>query len=90
LEKIFTGWFDYYVPLLISDSISPFAAYDFKLAHLVNTYSGNNIFTAGVKFSKYNSKGFSILLSYYSGKSVYGEYFDMNENYASLGFNMDL
>ena len=89
-KDIYQVGFDYYVPLLISDFITPYAAYDFKLAHIVKTYSGSNILTAGIKFGKYNSKGFSILLSYYSGKSVHGEYFDINENYASLGFNVDL
>jgi hypothetical protein len=89
-KDIYQAGFDYFAASLISDFISPFAAYDFKLAHTVENYSGSNILTAGIKFGRYDSKGFSILISYYSGKSIHGEYFDINENYASFGFNVDL
>jgi len=89
-KDIYQVGFDYFLPSFISDFIRPFAAYDFKLTHMVNAYLGSNIFTAGIKLGRYNSKGFSILLSYYSGKSVHGEYFDVTENYSSLGFNVDL
>ena len=89
-KDIYQFGFDYFAPSLISQFITRFVAYDFKLAHIINSYSGSNIFSAGIKFGRYNSKGFSILLSYYSGKSVHGEYFDVSENYTSFGFNVDL
>ena len=81
--------FDYYLPSLIGKNVSPFVADDFKLSS-IEKYYGNNILCAGVKFGKYDSKGFSILFSYYSGKSVQGEYFNLNENYATFGINLDL
>jgi Protein of unknown function (DUF1207) len=86
---IYQGGFDYYADGLISDFITPFAAYDFKLAK-VSKYSGNNILETGFKFGKYNSKGISIIFSYYSGKSVHGEYFNINEKYTTFGINVDL
>ena len=89
-NDIYQAGFDYFAASLISDFITPFAAYDFKLAHFEDFYSGSNILTAGIKFGRYDSKGFSISISYYSGKSIHGEYFDTNEDYASFGFNMDL
>jgi hypothetical protein len=88
-KDIYQAGFDYFIPSLISDFITPFVAYDFKLAR-INVYSGSNILTSGIKFGRFNSKGFSILLSYYSGKSIHGEYFDINEKYTSFGFNIDL
>lgn len=81
--------FDYYFPSLISKNISPFFADDFKVSSAGKFY-GNNILCGGIKFGKYDSKGFSILLSYYSGKSVHGEYYNINESYASFGINLDL
>ena len=66
-----------------------FAGYDFKLQN-TGSFTGANILTAGVKFGSWDRKGFSISFSYFTGKSIHGEYFDLNENYASLGFNMDL
>jgi hypothetical protein len=53
-------------------------------------YAASNILTVGLKFGKWDEKGFSIAISYYAGKSVQGEFYDINESYASLGFNMEL
>ena len=91
---IFGRWmyqagFDYFADGLINNFITPFTAYDFKLSKL-SKYSGNNIFEAGFKFGKYNSKGISIIFSYYSGRSIHGEYFNINEKYTTLGVNVDL
>jgi len=80
--------FDYYMSSL-TDMFTPFLAYDFKLGS-IEKYYGNNIISAGIKFGNYKEKGFSIILSYLSGKSIHGEYFDVNENYVTLGFNVDL
>lgn len=81
--------FDYFATGIGNDFITPFLAYDFKLVG-ISKYSGNNIFSAGVKFGKWNQKGFSLYYSYFSGKSIHGEYFNLNENYSALGFNLDL
>ncbi len=88
-KGIYQLGFDYFLTGLFKSSISPFAAYDFKLQK-IGSFTGSNILTVGVKFGKYNKKGFSILYSYFSGKSVHGEYFDVHENYSTLGINLDL
>ena len=80
--------FDYYITSL-SNSISPFIAYDLKIGKITKFY-GNNILSAGIKFGDYKNKGLSLLFSYFSGKSIHGEYFDINENYFTLGLNLDL
>ncbi len=94
IPKTFGHWilqtgFDYYFNSLIAKNISPFAAYDFKLSK-INKFSGNNIIEVGIKFGKYDSSGFSILFSYFSGKSIHGEFYDLNEKYAAFGINLDL
>jgi len=55
-----------------------------------DVYEGNNIIKLGVKFGNPFSRGFSILFSYISGRSVHGELYDLNENYANFSINLDL
>ena len=81
--------FDYFATQFGNDFFTPFVAYDFKL-NGNEKYIGNNIVSAGVKFGKWNQKGLSLYFSYMSGNSIHGEYFDVNENYASVGFNFEL
>ena len=68
---------------------TPFLAYDFKLTG-IDEYSGNNIISAGIKFGRPESRGFSILASYFSGKSVHGEFYYFNESYFTIGINLDI
>ena len=88
-KGIFQAGFDYYPYWLSTDLFSPFIADDFKLTG-INKYSGNNILSMGIKFGEPTSRGFSILASYFSGKSVYGEFYDLNENYFTVGINLDI
>jgi Protein of unknown function (DUF1207) len=87
-KGIYQTGFDYYFENLFKQNISPFLAYDFKLDK-IGKYTGNNIISAGIKFGKYNTKGFSISFNYFSGKSIHGEYFDINEHYSTIGLNLD-
>ena len=89
-KEIYQVGFDYYILPFSSGSITPFVAYDFKLNGINNTYFGNSIAKFGVKFGSPLSRGFSILISYISGKSIHGELFDLTENYFNIGFNLDL
>ena len=81
--------FDYFVTNFGNDDMTPFIAYDFKFAGN-EKYVGNNIFSVGVKFGKWNKGGLSLYYTYISGKSVHGEFYDVNENYSAIGFNFEL
>lgn len=81
--------FDYYWKNLLGDHLTPFVGYDLKLVH-IDQYTANNSISAGIKFGNADSKGFSVLLNYYSGKSIHGEYFDKYKEYTSFGINWDL
>lgn len=81
--------FDYFATQLGNDFLTPFLAYDFKLAG-DEKYIGNNIISAGIKFGKWNQRGLSLYYTYISGKSIHGEYYDVYENYSSIGFNFEL
>jgi hypothetical protein len=88
-KEIYQVGFDYYLVSFLGKNISPFIADDYKINKTEN-YNGNNIFMIGIKFGRYTGQGFSIIYSYYSGKSIHGEYYDMNEYYSSIGINLDL
>jgi len=89
-KGIYQLGFDYYILPFGNGSITPFVAYDFKLNGINDIYFGNNITKVGLKFGSPLSRGFSILISYISGKSIHGELFDLTENYLNIGFNLDL
>ncbi len=88
-KGIFQFGGDFFVTKLRTDWFTPFIAYDFKLSGK-EKYVGNNFINFGMKFGEFNKKGFSIYYSYISGKSIHGEFFDLNESYSSIGFNLDL
>lgn len=81
--------FDYFATQFGNDFLTPFLAYDFKLAGDTK-YVGNNIISAGIKFGKWNQRGISLYYTYISGKSIHGEYYDVYEKYSSIGFNFEL
>jgi hypothetical protein len=88
-KEIYQAGFDNYFTNLQIKTCIPYVGYDFKLQKF-GEYAASNILTVGLKFGKWDEKGFSIAISYYAGKSVQGEFYDINESYASLGFNMEL
>ncbi len=88
-KGIFQTGFDYYFYPMLKNFVTPFVAYDFKLSQ-IGKYAGNNIISAGLKIGKVNGRGISILYTYHSGKSIHGEFYDLNENYSTVGFNIDL
>lgn len=81
--------FDYFAEEIISNSFTPFVAYDFKLVN-IEKYSANHSFSAGIKFGKPDSRGISLYFNFYAGKSIHGEYFDINKTYSAIGINLDL
>ncbi len=88
-KDIYQLGFDYFWKNGISEGITPFIAYDFRLENIFD-YTGTNSFNTGIKFGKANGKGFSIYFHYFAGKSVHGEYYDYNKKYSAIGINLDL
>lgn len=81
--------FEYFANELISNSLTPYIAYDFRLINLYQ-YTGNNSLEVGLKLGYADGKGLSLYFRYFSGYSIHGEYFDVKEDFTSLGFNFDL
>ena len=88
-KDIYQLGFDYYMNWVNTGIFVPYIAYDFKL-NKIDVYAGNNVITAGLKFGKTFGKGISIAYSYFSGRSIQGEYYDRLENYSAIGINLDL
>lgn len=80
---------EYFGNGLINDHITPYLAYDFRLINLYQ-YTGNNSLEVGIKIGNVENRGFSFYFRYFSGYSIHGEYFDIREDFTSLGFNLDL
>lgn len=81
--------FDYFYNEKVFDLFTPFAAYDFKLGN-TGKITPNHSLMLGIKFGKVNGKGFSVYYNYYSGKSIHGEYYDVDKEYSAFGINLDL
>ena len=81
--------FEYVAQNLSSSSFTPFIAYDIRSVSLDKT-SFNNTITAGVIIGNPYKNNVRLQYVYYSGKSIHGEYFDVNENYSAFGINLDL
>ncbi len=88
-KGIYQFGFDYHLTQLSFGDFTPLVAVDYKISS-TSEYAGNIITTIGMKFGKVNSKGFSILFTYYNGKSIHGELFNRYEKYSTIGFNVDL
>lgn len=81
--------FDYFAENLVSKSLTPFIAYDFRLVS-ISGYTVNNSLETGIKLGNIGGKGMSFYLKYFSGYNIHGEYFDVREHYTALCFNLDL
>ena len=88
-KDIYQFGLDYYPDFARTALLFPFIAYDFNLTG-IEEYSGNNIVSLGIKFGQPESRGLSILASYFSGKSVHGEFYDVSESYLTIGINLDI
>ncbi len=88
-KVIFQVGADYYISYLRTENFIPFVAYDFKLSGYTK-YQATNSLNAGIKFGDPQSRGFSLLFSYISGRNVHGELYDLNEHYFTFGFNLDI
>ena len=89
-KGMFQLGFDYYFLEKGRRMIHPFIAYDFKLTGIDGVYSGTSIAKAGIRFGYPLLNGLSVLVSYISGKSIHGMYFDSAEKYFNFGFNLEI
>ncbi|MBA4250138.1 MAG: DUF1207 domain-containing protein [Chlorobiaceae bacterium] len=80
---------DKFFPINAISLITPFVSYDFKLTK-IHKFTGTNSFSAGIKFGSPTSSGLSILLNYFAGQNVHGQYYDLKEKFTSIGINLDI
>jgi hypothetical protein len=88
-KQIYHLGFDAYFDQWSFYGITPFAAYDYKLEDVYAKGSVHSV-GLGLKAGESRGAGFRVELTYFSGNSIHGEYFDVYEEYVSLGFNIDI
>ncbi len=71
--------------LIFHGKITPYIAYQATLMK-INKASVRHNAQAGIKIGEYNGRGLNLFVSYFSGYSIHGEYFDVQEHYTALGF----
>ena len=78
---------------MFDEFITPFIAYDFRL-NGYDKYYGNNTLQVGINLGRSNllfvKRGINIYYSYFVGKSIHGQFYDISEKYSSIGFNFEL
>jgi hypothetical protein len=65
--------------------LTPYIAYQATFMKIHTTAIRHNA-QAGIKIGNYYGRGLDIYLSYFSGYSIHGEYYDVKENYFAIGF----
>ncbi|HEX2983315.1 MAG TPA: DUF1207 domain-containing protein [Ignavibacteriales bacterium] len=81
--------FDYFAKGLISDLITPYAAFDLKLVD-INKFTANKSAQVGIKFGRPEGRGVSLYAGYFNGMNIHGEYHFLTDDYTGIGFNLDL
>ncbi|MDE3057316.1 MAG: DUF1207 domain-containing protein [Bacteroidota bacterium] len=74
---------EFYVPSHLS--LTPYIAYQATFMKIYTTAVRHNV-QAGIKIGEFKGRSLDIFLSYFSGYSIHGEYFDVQEKYTALGF----
>ena len=84
---------EFYFTDLINEYLTPFIAYDFRL-NGYDSYYGNNNIQLGINLDKSKSEfmpgGINLYFSFFAGKSMHGQYYDLTEKYSSIGLNFRL
>ncbi len=88
-KDIYQLGFDYYAKGLLTEHFTPFAGYDLRAIDISEGYYNHSV-SLGIKYGNANGRGFSIYYNYYSGKSIHGEYFDVDREYSAIGIMFDL
>ncbi|HYF03963.1 MAG TPA: hypothetical protein VEC36_11335, partial [Patescibacteria group bacterium] len=81
---------------LLSNGIEAFAAYDFKLIGVEDTYVGTNAWQAGVKLYQFkervnrhevqDSPALTLNIYGYHGRSMHGMFYKERDSYIGTGF----
>jgi hypothetical protein len=81
-------WNDGILPHVFDKPVNVYLAYQ---ATLMSTpvYSGANQVQLGCKFGKWNEKGPTFYIAYYTGPEMYGQYIDERVSGIGVGFTMD-
>lgn len=69
--------------------LQPFLAYDIRTEE-IGKFKTSHTLMAGFKIGHPRDAGLSVIATYYAGRNLHGEYYDLHEEKFSIGFNIDL
>ncbi|MBK9247098.1 MAG: DUF1207 domain-containing protein [Ignavibacteria bacterium] len=72
----------------LSKSLSFEFGYDFKLIGVDNSYQGTHAAQAGLFLKTSKNKGYLLTFFAYRGRSVHGMFYDQNDAYSGIGFQV--
>lgn len=72
----------------LSKSLSLEFGYDFKLIGVDDSYLGTHAAQAGLFLETSNKKGYLLTFFAYRGRSVHGMFYDQNDAYSGIGFQV--
>ena len=72
----------------LSKSLSLEFGYDFKLIGVDDSYLSTHAAQAGLFLETSNNKGYLLTLFAYRGRSVHGMFYDQNDAYSGIGFQV--
>jgi hypothetical protein len=72
----------------LTGAVNLFGAYQATFMKVIERKTRHNL-EAGAKLGSWNGRGVELYWQYYSGYSIHGEYFDVQEEYTGFGLNVD-
>jgi len=80
-----TGYAGSEIHYPIFSAIQSFGAYQFS----ATGFRPRHEIHIGIKFGQWNYRGTKVFLTFHTGNSIHGEYYDRKDEYAGAGFNID-
>jgi Protein of unknown function (DUF1207) len=72
----------------VAEAVHLYASYQPSLIN-IDGWSVRHEAQTGVKVGQWNGRGVNVYYGFFSGKSIHGEYFDVDEEYTALGINFE-
>jgi hypothetical protein len=82
----FGGYFGSEIQYPVFSSLQPFGAYQFSALG----FRPRHEISVGLKIGQWHARGTKIFLTYHTGNSIHGEYYDRKDEYTGAGFTIDL
>ena len=73
------------LPEVFTPYIHPFLAYQVEYTKL-DAFAANHCMSIGIELGEWKGRGIRLMLNYYDGRHIHGEYYDRRVSYTGAGF----